>query len=177
MDYQLKRAAKYETQELLGRMRGFLAYAPDTGDIVFTDTRFGAVNIGQKAGGIDSHGYHRIYHKGRLYMGHRIAWALFYGEWPSGTIDHINGCAHDNRIENLRVCSTSENMMNRKPYSGRIFKGVYKRNGSTWQVLVGANGESNYCGSYKCLGQALKAYDAKAKELHGEYARLNLPKG
>jgi len=176
MDKQLVKTANYETEETLDRLKTFLNYNPETGDIVFTDTRFGAVEIGQKAGGVDSNGYHRIYHRGRLYMGHRIAWALFYNEWPKGTIDHINGCSYDNRIENLRVCTNSENMMNRKPYSGSIFKGVYNRDG-VWRTIITSGGVQYNLGRYNCLGQALKAYDAKAKDLHGEYARLNLPKG
>lgn len=174
MDYQLKKVSKYETQELLERLRGFLKYEPATGDIVFTDTRFGAVEIGQKAGGIDAHGYHRIYHKGRLYMSHRIAWALYHGEWPKGTIDHINSNKTDNRICNLRVCSSADNMKNRAPYSGKVFKGVY-RTPTGWRSLIVSGGKSHYCGSFKCIGKALKAYDEKAKELHGEYAKLNLP--
>ena len=174
MDQILKRTKKYETEDSLKRLREFLKYDSETGGIVFTDTRFGAVEIGQKAGGIDCNGYHRIYHRGRLYMGHRIAWALYYGKWPEGTIDHINSNKIDNRICNLRVCSNTDNMKNRKPYSGKVFKGVY-RTPAGWRSQIVSGGKSHSCGSFKCLGQALKAYDKKAKELHGEYTKLNLP--
>ena len=43
---------------------------------------------------------------------HRAAWALYYGRWPS-EIDHINGDKTDNRLENLREVSASENDANR----------------------------------------------------------------
>jgi len=43
---------------------------------------------------------------------HRIVWALCYNELPTTTIDHINGDKHDNRIENLREVSQSDNMLN-----------------------------------------------------------------
>ena len=56
----------------------------------------------------------RGYKQGRIdgvaYLAHRVAWAICKGEWPSGVIDHINGDTSDNRIENLRDVSQSENI-------------------------------------------------------------------
>ena len=43
---------------------------------------------------------------------HRIVWALCYNELPEKTIDHMNGNRLDNRIENLREVSGSENNLN-----------------------------------------------------------------
>ena len=45
---------------------------------------------------------------------HRVIWALTYNEWPDGDIDHINGNRTDNRINNLRDVSRSENLKNQK---------------------------------------------------------------
>ena len=42
----------------------------------------------------------------------RAVWALCYEQWPEDEIDHLNGDRHDNRIENLRECSHSENVLN-----------------------------------------------------------------
>ena len=42
----------------------------------------------------------------------RAVWALCYEQWPEDEIDHLNGDTHDNRIENLRECSQSENRFN-----------------------------------------------------------------
>src|SRR3546814_6128350 len=36
--------------------------------------------------------------KGIPLLAHRVAWAIHYGEWPNGQIDHINGDPSDNRI-------------------------------------------------------------------------------
>jgi hypothetical protein len=52
--------------------------------------------------------------KGRCYCAkiQRIVWALCYDQLPTQTIDHINGDRLDNRIENLRVVSQSDNNLN-----------------------------------------------------------------
>ena len=61
---------------------------------------------------------------------HRMAWALYYGRWPS-QIDHINGDPTDNRLCNLREVSHSENNANRlwpwKPNARTGLPGVCKR--------------------------------------------------
>lgn len=41
---------------------------------------------------------------------HRLAWRLYYGKWPMGTINHKNGIKHDNRIENLEDITIQENL-------------------------------------------------------------------
>ena len=59
------------------------------------------------------------YVKTRLWIGgqhptiglHHIVWVVVYGRFPS-QIDHINGDKTDNRLENLREVSSSENMLN-----------------------------------------------------------------
>ena len=48
---------------------------------------------------------------GRKYYAHRLVWLLHYGHWPQFHVDHINGIRTDNRIENLRDVSRSENRM------------------------------------------------------------------
>ena len=56
----------------------------------------------------------RIRFKGNLrhISCHRFVWVLCNGSWPQLTIDHINGNRHDNRIDNLREVSQSENVYN-----------------------------------------------------------------
>lgn len=54
---------------------------------------------------------------GELYYAHRVAWALHYGEWPKGDIDHVNGDRSDNRITNLRLVNHQSNMQNKAVYA------------------------------------------------------------
>ena len=110
-----EKAKFYETESLLQDMKKFLYYDPSSGNIVFTDTRFGAKVIGQKVGYVDK-GYVRFYHKNRQFMAHRVAWALHYNKWPEQTIDHINRDGTDNRIVNLRDVTQSVNNKNKSKY-------------------------------------------------------------
>lgn len=67
-------------------------------------------------GGMSTGGYRniRLFFKGNFYSMryHRIIWMLCNGCLPQLTIDHINGNRLDNRIENLREVSMSENLLN-----------------------------------------------------------------
>jgi len=103
--------------------------------------------------------------------------------------DHINGNGLDNRRENLRLVSNSQNSMNsRKPIArngssyGKLskYKGVSrykKRNGKPggYYACVRKGGKRYHIGGCLSEEDAAKAYDKKAKELFGEYASLNFP--
>ena len=58
--------------------------------------------------------YINIRFKGNLYRisCHRFVWVLYNECWPQLTVDHINGNRHDNRIENLREVTQSDNIFN-----------------------------------------------------------------
>lgn len=59
-----------------------------------------------------SNGYLKGRILGRSVKAHRAAWAIYYNEWPTGHIDHINHNRADNRIANLRIVTRAENMRN-----------------------------------------------------------------
>lgn len=102
--------------------------------------------------------------KGRVFMHHRIAPPL------GGMVtDHRNGDGLDNRRQNLRTCTQTQNVRNQRPRAGRL-KGVSAaRNG--FQVRVAGR----YLGYYQTDIEAALAYDHAAKQMFGEFARLNFP--
>jgi len=59
-----------------------------------------------------------------MFMAHRVAWFLCHGEWPKGVIDHINNIKDDNRIANLRDCTTSQNLARRRMPERSLPRGV-----------------------------------------------------
>ena len=98
---------------------------------------------------------------------------------PDGLeVDHINGDTLDNRKSNLRLCTNAENLRNqskhRRNKSG--FKGVV-RNGNNWQAKIRVNNKTIYLGTFKTPVEAAKKYDEYVIKYHGEFARLNFPKG
>lgn len=115
VERNLKKTVEFETTDALRRFKEFLFYDPDTGQLKFSDTRFGAKQVGQVAGYVDK-GYVRIQHRDRKYMAHRVAWALHHDKWPEHTIDHINRDGTDNRIQNLRDVPQAVNNQNKSKY-------------------------------------------------------------
>ena len=94
---------------------------------------------------------------------------------PQGLlVDHINGDSLDNRRSNLRIVTNQQNNMNKKHYSRSGFKGVYfNKLAQKWHAQIALNNKVIYLGLFNDLVEAAKAYDKKALELFGEYARLN----
>lgn len=82
-------------------------------------------------------------------------------------ITHRNGDFLDNRKENL-VSSLQE-----APRARSGFKGVY-RNGSRWRAVLRHQGKSFCLGTFATQMEAAQAYDAKASELLGSLAKLNI---
>ena len=99
---------------------------------------------------------------------------------PGQSIDHINGNGWDNRRANLRVCTHAENMRHRRRPSHNTsgFKGVsWDRQSRSWDARISARGEQRYLGHFKTAESAAAAYDAAARELHDDFARLNQDEG
>jgi len=122
---------------------------------------------------IDTKGYKNGVFFGKRLKAHRVAWFLYYRKWPN-IIDHIDGNRINNKIVNLRDCGYSQNQMNRSPKKrgSSKYKGL-SRVGARWQVSIGLMGKKYYIGKFKDEEEAAIAYDKKAKELFGEFAKLN----
>jgi hypothetical protein len=106
---------------------------------------------------------------------HRVIMGAGEGE----IVDHINHYGLDNRIENLRVATMRQNNWNarkRRCNCSSKYKGVHwlKRK-KKWRARITFNGRLILIGDFDDERAAAKAYDAKARELFGDYASLNMP--
>lgn len=156
-------------------LKNILSYDPLTGIFRWKrrSTKYSArVNIGSIAGSIHNSGHREISIKSKLYKAHRLAWFYIYGVWPRSWIDHKNGIRDDNRIENLRECTPSQNSCNSRGWAKRKspYKGVYPQK-KRWQAAIRKDRKLIYLGSFETPWEAHKAYIKAAKELSGEFAR------
>lgn len=154
-------------------VRADLAYDPMTGVFTWTARRVG-VSHGAKVGIVNKHGYVVIPLRRVQFHAHRLAWAHYFGAFPTGQIDHINGDKADNRIANLRLASPSQNKANTKAQknNGHGSKGVFwsKKDGR-WIARIQKSGIRRSLGSFLSYDAAVSAYETAAREMFGEFAR------
>ena len=93
-------------------------------------------------------------------------------------VDHIDCDGLNNQRSNLRFATQSQNSMNQRPQVGKAskYKGVhFNKNNKNFVSRIQINGTRIHIGVYVNEIDAAKAYDEKAKEIFGEFARLNFP--
>ena len=113
----------------------------------------------------------------------KLLWILHNKKcWPSDEngkallIDHIDGNPENNFIWNLRPVTPQQNSCNSRIQSNNTsgYKGVsWNKTAKKWRSSIRHNNKNIHIGYYTDLHEAAEAYNVKAKELHGEYARLN----
>lgn len=92
---------------------------------------------------------------------HRVAWAMYYGEWPKHQIDHINGDRTDNRIENLRSVTCAENAKNQMTRRNRVFSGVYQdKRCMIWVCQI----QRQHVASSSCFGKIMKIRNSEYRK-------------
>lgn len=131
-----------------------------------------SVFVGQEAGSEHGRGYKAVQVDGKSYKVHRIIFLMKHGYMPE-QVDHINGDKSDNRIENLREATGSQNQMN-IPVRTRSKTGVLnvskRKDRNCYQVQIALNGKRKTIGYYKDLELAeLVAIEARNK-YYGEFA-------
>lgn len=157
------------------RLRELLDYSPESGEFRWRQSAGGWIVAGNEAGTLDiSSGYLRMIVDGHRDYAHRLAWLYVHGEHPPAEIDHKNGDRSDNRIENLRLASRSENGRNlsRKRNNTSGVPGVsWDRRRSRWVAYVNPNGRKVSLGSFIDRDSAIAARRAGEAAHFGPFAR------
>jgi hypothetical protein len=150
-----------------------LRYNKDSGVFTWAESR-GCAKPGDVASSVNSLGYCRVKVDGVSYLAHRLAWAFVNGEFPKSDIDHVNGIKTDNRIENLRLATRSENQCNRGKHANNKsgFKGVnWNQSVKKWAARCMVNGKRTHIGYFDDVALAAAAYQQVAVSLHGRFFR------
>ena len=119
--------------------------------------------------------YLTVYLLGKSYAQHRIAFLITNGFSPF-RIDHINRNGHDNRIDNLRECTISQNNSNQgvRKDTKSGYKGVvWDKQHNKWRARIIANNKTTFLGRFDCKHDAARAYNEAARMYHGKFAYLN----
>jgi HNH endonuclease/AP2 domain len=151
----------------LEKLRELFSYDPEKGSFRWNG----------EAGYISGNGYRYISVEGKKRLSHRLAWLMHYGEEPNGLVDHINGDRTDNRIQNLRLATYSQNSANAKLHTRNTsgLKGAsWMPKKNRWQATITVKNKQMNLGYFKTKEAAHDAYMAAAKKYHGEFANDGL---
>lgn len=154
------------TQE---HLKSLLSYDPETGEFRWTNAVSQKFRAGQIAGTSYANGYRVIDIQRKRYSAHDLAWLYVYGSWPANEIDHINRNPGDNRIENLREATRSQNLQNRALQRNNKsgFRGVsWSASSKKWIAQIKINNEKKHLGLFLKKEDAYAAYLAAAAKYH-----------
>ncbi len=103
----------------------------------------------------------------KMYRVHHLVWMYHYGYFVP-ELDHINRQRDDNRIENLRSCTHSQNLGNARARVHK-YKGVtFCKTTQKWRAQL-----NGHLGRFDTMEQAALAYNVAATNHFGEFANLN----
>jgi hypothetical protein len=97
---------------------------------------------------------------------------------PGVLIDHRNGNSFDNRQDNLRPATSTQNGYNkrkRKNASSQYIGVSYDKNYKQWVAQISYDGKLHWLGRFTNEIDAARAYDEASKKYHLEFKRLNFP--
>jgi hypothetical protein len=183
MECTMTEAIKSHTTTLTAaRLRELLHYDPETGVFTWRVRRRsgvkGRVAPGDIAGSLQSKGRDRLrigidY---KVYRAHRLAWLYMTGEWPSRLVDHKDLNGLNNRWDNLRLATHSQNTTNSRVRSDSIsgLKGVsFHKIKNRYQARIKVDRKTIRLGYFNTAEEAHAAYCDAAEHHFGEFARFS----
>ena len=115
--------------------------------------------------------------KAKTTMIHRVVAELFIPNPENKKeVDHIDGDKTNNKVENLRWATRSQNAINKKGNQSNNksgYKGVYwSIKAQKWVANIGLNGKNKYLGLFKTAEEAYEEYKKASHELFGEFSSV-----
>lgn len=152
-----------------------LNYDQQTGIWIWIISRKG-VTKGSMAGQIDRYGYRNINVNYKRYISSRLAFLYMTGSFPIHDCDHIDGNPGNDRWDNLREATTTQNLQNKRVQSNNKIglKGIHPMKVSSqnkYRARIKANETHIHLGVFDCPAAARLAYVIAADTYFGEFAR------
>ena len=125
-------------------------------------------DIGHKGGSVGSQ-YKAIFIAKKPRKVHRLIAMAFFQDYSEDLdVDHINNDRSDNRVENLRMATRSQNLRAKRKRSEGVlsqYRGVYwNKARCTWKVTLCNNSKNKHIGYFDCEHEAAKAWNEAAIE-------------
>jgi len=155
-------------------LKQWFSYDPETGDLCWLKKPANNVKVGVPVRAKNTSGYYHVGFRRKVYVVHRLIWLMEYDEWPEAEIDHINCTKTDNRLENLRLATKSQNLANTPKRDGATsrYKGVcWKKSNNCWTAQISHDGKCHWLGHFQTEEEAHQAYCDAVTRLKGEFAR------
>lgn len=137
------------------------------------DAGNGRIKAGTKAGCVAKLGYKQVTFRNTQFFVHRIIFLMHHGYLPP-VLDHADGNPSNNKIENLREATTSQNGLNEKRFKNNKsgVKGVsWNKKTQKWTATTSLNKKYVYLGRYESLEEARIVLENFRNKHHGEFAR------
>lgn len=152
-------------------LKSLIRYEPETGKFIRFANPVKPLNNAVAAGSKCANGYIYINVFYVKHLAHRLAFLYMTGSFPTNHVDHINGNRTDNRWENLRAVTHSENMQNlgsalSNNKSGGLLGVSFSKQYQRYDAEITVNGKSKYLGRFKTSNEAHDAYLKAKKEMH-----------
>jgi hypothetical protein len=135
-------------------LRERLDYTPETGELRWKN--------GKRAGAVILDGRYRV---------HRVIWKWMTGEEPPDSIDHADRNDRNNRWDNLRVATPTDQVRNRQRPRGSTnpYCGVYQSSKGSWIARIRISYKMHNLGSFPSPEEAAAAYEVAARKTHGVF--------
>ena len=144
---------------MLAAVLSDLGYDDDAGRVFWIkNPKRGPRKAGTYAGLNHKSGFRQIKFRGALLMESHVVWALTQGEWPLGTIKHVDGDRGNTHADNL-ILESSKSKENGLP------TGITRHDNGQFKAFIYRK-KRHYLGIFDTVEEAKAQYEAAKKLVH-----------